>query len=83
MHKAYLELPAEIEKFENLAKLDKEFEKAKKLGLNIPEIFRINSETRTLEEIAQGYRDGYYLDPEKPFLKELVQMYDELIEKYK
>lgn len=83
MHQAYLELPAEIEKFKNLAILDSKFEESKKLGIKVPKIMRLNSETRTLEEIAQEYRTAYELDPNRPFIKEFVNMYEDLIEKYK
>lgn len=82
LHHAYFELPNEIKKFEDLAKMDLEFENLKKKGYKVPNILRLNSETRTLEEIANEFRFAYYLDKNKPCSKEFYLMYRDMVNEY-
>lgn len=65
-------LPDDIERYKDLAALDK-------LELDIP-IIRLGETGETLNDLADKYMQYYKADPNKPMLKEIANMYKELLE---
>lgn len=76
-------LPADIERFEAMAKADETYEMLRLQGEHVPIVIKINSETRSLEEIARQYRALCNRDSSKPLLIEFSQMYEDMVEFYK
>lgn len=74
LYRLYKALPEDIEYFEGLAKLDE-----MNYGTTI---IRLNAEEKTLEEVAGAYRHSYSQNPDLPTLKEMVDLYNSLEQKY-
>ena len=73
--KLYIELPEDISRFEALVKLDD-------MDDDSMLIIRLNSEQRYLEDLAEAYKMAYSKNPELPLLKEMTDMYIDLVNKY-
>ena len=69
-------LPKDIERFKDLALFDKMIAQA---GENAPAVIRIG-QSETLNQFYETYSYTYKLKPNKPMIKELTQMYKELLE---
>ena len=69
-------LPKDIERFKDLALFDKMIAQA---GENAPAVIRIG-QSETLNQFYETYSYTYKLEPNKPMIKELTQMYKELLE---
>ena len=69
-------LPKDIERFKDLALFDKMIAEA---GENAPAVIRIG-QSETLNQFYETYSYTYKLKPNKPMIKELTQMYKELLE---
>ena len=69
-------LPKDIERFKDLALFDKMIAQA---GENAPVVIRVG-QSETLNQFYETYSYTYKLKPNKPMIKELTQMYKELLE---
>lgn len=69
-------LPKDIERFESLAIFD---EMIKKAGNNAPQVLRIGN-SETLNDLYNKYAYAYKITPNKPLLKELTELYKELLD---
>ena len=69
-------LPKDIERFKDLALFDKMIAQA---GENAPVVIRVG-QSETLNQFYETYSYTYKLEPNKPMIKELTQMYKELLE---
>lgn len=65
-------LPGDIERFRGLAELDKIIPNER--------IVRFGGTGETLNDIAHKYMESYKLTPNKPMLKEMAMMYQELLQ---
>ena len=70
-------LPSDIERFRGLAEFDKMVEEG---GENAPTVVRFGNTGETLNDIVQRYVYSYKMTPNKPMLKELAEMYVDLLE---
>lgn len=78
----YSKLPADIERFEMLALMDEKQEELKNLGCPVATIVKIGAETRSLEEIATGYKRNAKARPKMPMAKEFAAMYSDMVKEY-
>lgn len=78
----YSKLPADIERFEMLALMDEKQEELKSLGYPVATMVKIGAETRSLEEIAAGYKRNAKARPKMPMAKEFATMYSDMVKEY-
>ena len=78
----YKALPEDIKRFKELALLDEKRAEFEMEGIPMPEVIKVGSETRSLEEIAYLYERGYKSCYDKPLAKEFANMYKEMVEYY-
>lgn len=76
-------LQVDIKRFEEMAKADETYEMLRLQGGHVLILIKINSETRSLEEIARQYIVFCNRDSSKPLLIEFSHMYEDMVKFYK